>query len=291
MNKNSNNLKKGFFKRVWDYLKTKRYERKLHIQQTYKADWNKVKWKYRITKLTFILGFGFCANALFNENVLNKNQQKLELNDLKDEICNFILNSDEDSLTFTSFIKKVAYYSQNMFSFKVFNDPTSEETMKNNSDVKLIVEEFKKLIDDNSLLSKLKVITVGKKYTEQELSEEEENVKRTMINSYKKYITGTYAKDKFILLNTNLIRETKSQEEMVFLIALTVNSYKFSQTLEQNIKKCFLDFIEKCCQKNSGIYKFSFNEDFKNISEDLKSLKDPVKVRHILIFKIKNFIR
>ena len=56
MNKSAE-VQKGFFKRLFNAINTKRYESNKLNQEKYLINWDKLKWRFRVGKLVLLFSF------------------------------------------------------------------------------------------------------------------------------------------------------------------------------------------------------------------------------------------
>lgn len=175
LNSSSPNLKKGFFNRVLDYIKTRKYERKMLVNEKYKTNWDKIKWKYRTIKFSFILGFYFVGKYLYFDNVLDKSkliQIKSELQEMYDGVLNMDEKIDKD--VFDKLIKDLNISMGNLFDFTIID--FSDKEMLKSKEIQMIIqiissfsEKSEKLINLEKLL---KIVSISKKYTKEELTDD-----------------------------------------------------------------------------------------------------------------------
>ena len=85
MNKSAG-VQKGFFKRLFNAINTKRYESKKVNQEKYLINWDKIKWRYRVGKLFFLFSFYFGGNYYFFKNNLDLETMKKEAEENKIEL-------------------------------------------------------------------------------------------------------------------------------------------------------------------------------------------------------------
>jgi hypothetical protein len=114
-------VKKGFFRRLFDYIKAKKYENKVIERTVYKKDWDKIKWRYRIGKLTFLISFILLGKYLAYSRVLREAKiPKSDIEILKNNFEDLLFYKPDNN--FEKFKEELITTNQNFFNLEFFKE-------------------------------------------------------------------------------------------------------------------------------------------------------------------------
>lgn len=114
------NIKKGFFKRVFDYIKIKNYEKKVIERTVYKKDWERIKWKYRAGKLSFLMCFILIGKYFYVSKILDLNKIPNKQIELLKTDFESLLNSENEE-DFDQFKNELVNLNKNLFDLKFYD--------------------------------------------------------------------------------------------------------------------------------------------------------------------------
>lgn len=209
------NLTKGFFKRIWNYLTSNYYQRKLNKTKYYDKNWDALKWKLRSGRLVYFLTLFLGSKYFLVDKVYSNVQESVDNKKyiFIDRIAKLDLNNNnslENDLNNEKKNKK----------FKDFENEIFEKLNELNQGMFLIEEVS---IEDSKMLNLSEKTYNKKTLCLKDLSDEEKysilaevndliskRFKETQNNS----TDALNTKNKFLLYKvTNLLSKNQIKEE------------------------------------------------------------------------------
>ena len=148
-----NNLNTNIFKRLWNYISKRRYEKNLQYSEYKKRT---PIWKYRIIKMSSLVVYYYIGKYLIN----NKNYS-LQNIDIIENINVIISNRMNKYTNFNEFFQNLRNEVSNFFNIYIIK----------NNDIEEIVNKL-----DPLLLPKIKIMKVEKIISEEEIKNEPKEI-------------------------------------------------------------------------------------------------------------------
>jgi hypothetical protein len=166
--KNGQGVTSNIFKRLFNYINTKRYERKEQHKE-FKKDWGKVKWQYRALKLAVITGV-YYAGLYFSKHEYNVETINAKYMNLWEEISNEVQKGLNNKVDFGQFYEELQDQLINYYKFELFEDRQISNTKEGK-----VIERILKQLDTNNI--DLKILNVKYLLTPEENEAEVKEVR------------------------------------------------------------------------------------------------------------------
>jgi hypothetical protein len=172
--KNGQGVTSNIFKRMFNYINTKRYERR-EWQQEYKKDWGKVKWQYRAFNFAVILGV-YYTGQYFSKYEYNHEKIKENYLSLWEELSNEVTKGlNTQPIDFKRFINELQEQLVNYYKLEIYEDRKTIAGNKEGQAINTILNQLTKEKDIN-----LKLLRVNKLLSPEEHGSETKELRNKL---------------------------------------------------------------------------------------------------------------
>lgn len=229
-------LLNGFFKRIQLSYSKYKYDKNLRNIDKYYQNWDQVKWKYRGSKILFLVSF-FLVGRLY---IYYKYNSKLQISDNN----------------LHSYISKLANDSQ--FLEKTFLDQDNKIRLNNKNLYNLFSSIYTLLFNQN-IQDFIEVIDTSK------IPNTENR------NFFRKVLSTKVRKSRIIFLDSDL-NDLKWPELLFVCIYKSIELHKIDE-INNRLYSAFRNFIEACFKSNSSKKRGEYNEDLISVIRDIEHFK------------------